>query len=164
MATARECGCPARSSCGWSPPPTVPGHRRDPANRHPVLGHCPVRAAIAAIGEDTWTGHALRSYCSPSTTLSTHLHTVTRMSQAQSSRPERESRHESAFETHADRRSARSAGTRGVAGEGAVLQDLHPRSDLLQVPGNGTHWQRHLTLQHSVFSEMLSLRSRQRSQ
>jgi len=30
-----------------------------------------VRAAIAAIGEDTWTGYALRSDCSPSTTLST---------------------------------------------------------------------------------------------
>jgi hypothetical protein len=52
-----------------------------------------VRAAIAAIGEDTWTGHALRSDCSPSTTLSTHLHRD-RMSQVQSSRPERESRHD----------------------------------------------------------------------
>ena len=76
-----------------------------PCRQGPVAATVPVnasvRAAIAAIGEDAWTGHALRTDCSPSTKLSTHLHRDPH-EQVQSSRPERESRQMRAFTPSAD--------------------------------------------------------------
>jgi hypothetical protein len=76
VATARECGCTgtiimrmisASYGAGSSPRSGGVGTRFSVT----VPVNASVRAAIAAIGKAAWTGHALRSDCSPSTTLST---------------------------------------------------------------------------------------------